>query len=320
MKKTIGVVLSFLFLISIYGCSSAKQDKADDAFKDYDFDDATSVYASDEKERESILEEEESKEAEPKLSEECDYILCSGYDDDDYYELVANLTEDYPKSTYQVGVIKNNEWLVPLSEKSPFIDKNGRWKGSPEYEKNIVSEKNFEYFSEGCFYYDGYSGVDCGIVYKPETGKWFETANLKHLYHDGDVNYDELEYDSIINKGKLIAQLINDYGLYLLDLNTGNKKEIKGFFEKYDNPDRAYCLSEGLFFAEVDVVLDKVHLGFFNTDGDLVVDLTEYDIKDLYYPVFEDGEYTFAAKNNTDSVYDITINKKGKIINKEKVG
>ena len=48
----------------------------------------------------------------PQLSESCDMVLASGYDGDDYYQLVANETEDYNGVKDELGVIKNNEWLL----------------------------------------------------------------------------------------------------------------------------------------------------------------------------------------------------------------
>ena len=58
------------------------------------------------------------------LSEKCDRILAVGKEDNgDVYELVANGQTSYKGITNKIGVIKNNKWLVPLSDKNPMLKK-----------------------------------------------------------------------------------------------------------------------------------------------------------------------------------------------------
>ena len=69
----------------------------------------------------------------PQLSKSCDMVLASGYDGDDYYQLVANETEDYNGVKDELGVIKNNEWLLKPTLDMPFVNDDGSMKGVKKY-------------------------------------------------------------------------------------------------------------------------------------------------------------------------------------------
>ena len=60
-------------------------------------------------------------------------VLASGYDGDDYYQFVANETEDYNGVKDELGVIKNNEWLLKPTLDMPFVNDDGSMKGVKKY-------------------------------------------------------------------------------------------------------------------------------------------------------------------------------------------
>ena len=63
-----------------------------------------------------------------KLSDTCEQVLASGYYGDDYYEIVSNQFEDYSGLKFEVGVIKNNEWLLEPTSDMPFVTEENMFK------------------------------------------------------------------------------------------------------------------------------------------------------------------------------------------------
>ena len=85
-----------------------------------------------------------SEEIETKLSDSCDKILASGYDaNSNYYELVANEKEDYTGTKIEMGIIKNNEWVIPLTSNSPFISESGLLIGARGVFEGSIYEERF---------------------------------------------------------------------------------------------------------------------------------------------------------------------------------
>lgn len=326
MKKVICVLLVFLFVISLYGCSSEKQDKSDDAFKDYDFDQATSVYESNEAELESMEAEAESIENEPQLSEECDKILCTGYDDkDNYYELVANETEKYNGILIEIGVIKNNEWSVELSSDSAFIDESGLLRDHKQDTGSIYDEDclDFIYVGNGCFWYDD-------SLLNGTTGKYFDDNDYDiNIVCKGNTQVSE--NDEYIDNNILLLDKYNveneNNDLYLLNTSDMKKRKIKLTAEK-----------EEVLFPYSEGIIAKIAYGgegksgFYDVNGKCIYDLSEYDYQLFYQEgsyisstmkkqslVFENGECSFEIENDLRSRFRITINKKGEVIDSEKI-
>ena len=118
MKKTKGILALFcivcILITCLYSTSCSNSSEANyvsgNSAKDKEL----------ENKEEEIIEEPNTEQE--YLSEDCDLILAEGYEDEDnYYELVANKTEDYNGVKYKVGVIKNNNWLIKPTSKSPFV-------------------------------------------------------------------------------------------------------------------------------------------------------------------------------------------------------
>ena len=76
--------------------------------------------------------------------------------------------------------------------------------------------------------------------------------------------------------------------------------------------------SEGLFYA----YSENSGSGFFDIEGNMVIDLSEYDMARIPYssemgvnaPYFENGQATILISNNADSVFKAVIDKTGKLV------
>ncbi len=265
---------------------------------------------------ENIGYEETTTEAQKRLSEDCDMILCTGYDGEDYYELVANQVDNYPRSSILVGVIKNNTWLIELSSQSPFLNEDSWWKTSQYYEK--IQDK-FIYLDEGCFLMKN-DGIDDyhSVIYKPDTNISFAVAKMSiGIYYSDD-------YSKIINDDKFIA-VSTDWKLTVYDMSTGNSDAIKGFFsdDSIHLPNSLQGISDGLFYARGDTStwhnFDYVQYeGFFDLNGNMIIDLSNYSISKSNGYLFTQGKYTMTVKNENGVNFDITFDTSGQIVSQEK--
>lgn len=259
--------------------------------------------------------QEDPQQVEPKLSESCDMVLCTGKNGNDYYELVANQIDGYPDSTFEFGVIKNNKWLVELSADSPFIEENGWWHGA-EYSN---TPGQFIYMTAGCFYYnyDGYYEV----LYNPETNVSFNVSGIASFTpYRSDLN--KVDYSKLINEnGEALARLANeDYVFSYLNLVTGESKPIPLELTAINNNQYVGLLSDGVFYAHASSNFTGIdYSGFFDLNGNQIIDFTEYDWLDCGDYMFHDGQYTLKCRNNSGVVYNITFDTSGKIISQVKV-
>lgn len=256
-----------------------------------------------------------SQQSETILSEECDMLLCMGYDGSDCYELVANQIDGYPDSTFEFGVIKNNEWLVEMSSTCPFINENGWWYGA-EY-SNTPGE--FQYMRDGCFYYnhdDGWSE----IIYKPETNISFKVSGIVSFsVYKTDSN--TIDYSKLINEnGEALTRLDDDHLTFsYLNLNTGESKPIPLELTMVNNNQYIGLLNDGVFYAHASSNFTGIdYSGFFDLNGNQIIDLTEYYCTDLGDYMFHNGQYTLTCKNNSDVEFNLTFDTSGKIILQEK--
>ncbi len=75
---------------------------------------------------------------------------------------------------------------------------------------------------------------------------------------------------------------------------------------------------EGLFYA----CSENSNPGFFDIEGNMVIDLSEYDMARIPYssemglnaPYFENGQATILISNNADSVFEAVIDKTGELV------
>lgn len=200
-----------------------------------------------------------------------------------------------------------------MSEKFPFLDEEGWWKDvDKSYQSNMVSLEKFSYIGEGLFLYNG------SIIYNPENGVCFE-----HL-----TNRD---YSTLTNKAEFVGfesyheEGTANHNIFFKYFNTqtGECREIKGFFEKVQRPKELYDICEGLFFAKGETWTRKnfqytEYVGFFDLDGNMILDLSDYAIVDYHGYGYKNGQYTITCANSSGICFDITFDKQGNITNQEK--
>ena len=259
------------------------------------------------------------------LSESCDYVLCSGVDiSGNSYELVANQTESSLGYEITVGIIKNNEWLYPLSTEFPFLGDGGLFhvdapQGSESgsdlscYKKiasmiHFIDTRNSTwtnsydhtmiFFSCSCL--KSYT-VDCEeftLLYRySENNGNIHTENGKILL------YSEVSGTS---SGWLEDQV---FDWCLLDVQT---LDVRTFGSNIVGVRPESILSEGLIFAS-----DQC---FYNTNAQKAIDLSVYNI-DMFYDsniYFENGTCTFKAKNTLGTEFFITIDSSGNVLSEVK--
>lgn len=245
-----------------------------------------------------------------KISDSCDIILCTGSSDDGYIELVSNRIDGYPNSTYEFGVIKDNEWLIPMSPNCPFINENGWWKGA----ESTNQPGEFKYLDKSCFYYQP-EDIHTGIIYNPVTNVIFENLNSIHTnFTDNSEFIGTISYRSS-------SGWSGEFRYF--NMLTGDTHIIEGYFKEVFSPEKVMDISDGLFYASGKTTDRKnfeyiPYRGFFDLQGNMVLDLSGYSILDYHDYKFVNGEYTITCRNNSDVNYDITFDTSGNIIKQEK--
>lgn len=247
--------------------------------------------------------------AEPRLSDTCDKIYASGYDaDGNFYELVANETEDYKGTTIEFGIIKNNQWSVELTSEAPFLNADGLLPTYKDSESGSIYDTsyNIKYIGFGCF-----SSPSNSTIWNGNSGKFIHTIGI--------VNPPE-QYHNTENKRIVTTNHGGNYRL--LDLET---LELKDTGLEYHYPYEAGCYRKGLFPF---VNLNPNHHdpnphpdGFYDENGNRVIDLSEFNIQhdnEMSDFIFVSGECTFTHINDQGTKYYITINNKGEVVVSQK--
>lgn len=281
---------------------------------------------------ESITESTDSTTSEIKLSDSFDKILASGCEKNgDYYELVANETETYEGVSVEIGVIKNNEWLLSPTSKMPFIDDDGTLYGN-EIKSIYDANAKLFYIGNGCFLCESYSKsmYECmeNIIYNSETKQYYEKKFTNKDMHIC-ITYDCLtgfygitpEYGKlkmISNQDSLIITGLTNYGdtanLEILNTNT-----MQATVLKINVPDNwykigyVYPISEGIFAVANDYS-NHNKIAFFDKDGNIIIP-NDYALQTAHQNIiFENGKCTFKILNPKDTSYTITIDKEGKVL------
>lgn len=255
-----------------------------------------------------------------KLSNHCDAVLASGTDKDgNLFELVANQNEDHSGVTIEIGIIKNNEWSIDLTTKSPFIGTDGFLTKRNKYNTGSIYDENslgFDYIGAGCFHYNG-------SIWNGNNGKYYMPIenNKFHPVISAGSGHGLCTY--INNDGEFL--LHKDGTFQVLTSHNMTIKTLKSLPYVYTN--EIFPLSEGLF-ALYDY--PNVGIGFFNTNGEKIIDLSDYKFYRIVKPdgfgnvtieqnlVFKDGKCTFTVLNEIGTEYKITIDKQGNVLSSTK--
>lgn len=257
----------------------------------------------------------------PELSATCDKVLAFGSDNEgNYYELVANETEDYTGTTITIGVIKNNEWSVNMTSDLPFI-------GKEQFRSIYNFYGEFKYIGCGCFsyYYGDIINGDNGKIYncgERDLGSPIVNFGSEKIY----VNPNNRE--NIV----ILSQIGTNASLRALNTQTmeiDSEIPIDGLYDLY-GLNLFFPYSEGLFCC-MNSDYDVEAQGFYNLNGEKVIDLSQYKLaSQTYYRglgssgfkqflVFENGFCSFKIQNDQNSVFELIIDKEGNVIDSVKV-
>ena len=274
----------------------------------------------------------------PPLSETCDYVLCRGTDiSGNTYELVANQTESALGYEITVGVIKNNEWLYPLSADFPFLQ-DGLFhvsvslageSGTSLTNPNSVI-KNLYFIDTGAFLMDSYIEDDSWVDTSDHMNIIFSCTTLESYTVDcEEYGICYLEAEPKFSDGNVVSYgyISTDNGKILIYHETSGTTSgwrsdhiydwctidtktlnVDTFARDMAGVHPTSVLAEGLFFAT-----DKC---FYDTTGKKVIDLSVYNI-DMWYDdgiYFEDGTCSFKVTNQLGTEFIITIDKSGNVI------
>lgn len=266
----------------------------------------------------------------PKLSANYKVLASGTEDNSDTYELVATQEETYNDVVVKIGVIKNNEWLVPLTIDSPFINEDGRIYTQHYYDqeayskstKNLdnISDDDYHYIGNSCFY--TYASRVGDIIYNSELNKELVLPESAGAGVDFYEIHLEKSYDEYVCSDKYIVEYYKDSNYQDVRVLDTNTMEMNIIIKNPEYHNVVGPLSDGLF-AMGYFSSDEV-CAFFNVDGKKVLDVSEYDIRytrDTYdrYPYFENGEFRFITTNEAGTKYDMIIDKTGKVLSSTKL-
>lgn len=253
------------------------------------------------------------EEANP-LASEYDKVLAEGSEPNgDTYKLVGKQEETFDDVTIKIGVIKNDKWLVPLSTDSPFIDSetgrlwcydaNVMWTNSLSDLVDIQFYEQYMYIGNGCFFH-------AGLFYNCESQKTYKyKMNEKAGYNDYEFLY------SYYNKKLISGQTPSNFENVMMKVNGSTQLLNTSSMEIIDLPADISMkgpFSEGLFYGS-----SSQGKGFYDKQGKLVINLDEFNIKTGFKLIFINDKCTFAAYNEANHLYKVTIDKSGKVISSE---
>lgn len=289
-------------------------------------------------ETEAVQEESQ----ENSLADSCQYVLATGYDSDGTcYQLVGEDYESYDKSIIRFGVIKNNQWLVEMSEDVPFIDeKHCLYSGmNVDGERNSEaystlkaafeksSESNisdrFGYIGNGCFYLrSNISSKTRTIVEQLRTVVfWNPETNCEKIINNVIMS----DMENYISGNDAIISVLSDHLFRLsndqfadMDIQLLNPQtlETKTIFTQHFDINSSWSSyevhqsSENLFYVEKDN-------SFYNTDGNKVFELGFNNAQEIGQ--FKDGQCELITQVGSGGQYRVIIDKTGNVISNEKI-
>lgn len=260
-------------------------------------------------------------------------LIAYGYDEyDNLYELVGQQIDMYAGVVNKLGVIKNGEWLISMSDNTPFHDKEGNYlKLEPllggrcvnkiylkEYYSEDISAE-IRYIGNGCFYMSAYhkNNTHC-VIWNTETNSSFvvsKGSNWDNYNYAIEISLAEKEC-VVNNDGKI---LLSHYAggaqgteYFLLDTNTMSVERLP-FSDNRDSllgGEVVGPYSEGkIALIKQRGVADSSN-GFYDINGKKVIDLSKYLITD-YAVAFVNGQATFTTQDYDGAYYLITLDSNG---------
>lgn len=228
----------------------------------------------------------------PSLADSCDEILAEGTNDNgDTYQLVLNYS-DTVDGNESVGVIKNDEWLIDLSENpEPAIKDDLFYSGKG---KIFVLNNSFRVGK---------------YIWNVETKKIFtmdDNVSALLSYVDYSQNYSPESMDIVGENKFVVCKNQNSEEIYYLV----NEETMK--IEKKLKTGFSYGpYSEGLIYGEN----SNGEQGFYNESGDQIINLDKYYVGET--PVFINGKSIIYTYSDSGAVQHMTIDKQGNILSIE---
>ncbi len=277
------------------------------------------------------------KEAEVPNNGEWDEILCSG----DGYHLVKKEVDTFEEYKIMVGVVDDDgEWVHELSDTGAVAECIQMYTDAYGAEENTLLDSNcYMYLGDGVFI-----GSPSLLVYSVDReyrlglgdsflsfdyGDEVVTSGWDSVFWNVSDNV-QMEFRltkiSMFQDGyALLTQTADEYDNTLYAIDTKGQITELPCKISYPSDNPVYfeykfpVYSDGLFFAYKS---DELRKGFFDIEGNLIIDLTSADMTGIPYceelginaPYFENGEATILLKNNGNTVYQATIDKTGAYI------
>lgn len=259
-------------------------------------------------------------------------LFAYGYDENNnLYELVGEQIDMYAGTVNKFGVIKNDEWLIPMTEDTPFHDKDGRYinGGTPLIGGRSVNDlylrdyyatgtsTEIRYIGNGCFYMRAYRNHTYCVIWNAETNESFNVSQGSNWdYYNYSLEIDLPDERCVINNdGKFLLTHDNQY--FLLDANTMYVQELSFSNDRNSSlgGDVVGPYSEGkIALIKQRGIADSAN-GFYDINGKKVIDLSNYLITD-YAVAFIDGQATFTTQDYDGTYYSTTIDSNGNEISK----
>lgn len=332
------IIVCIVFLIGITTFISSISNQDDSYYNNNDgYTDEYGDYSIDE--TENIENENQAI----SLADSCQYILSTGYDNDGTcYQLVGEDYEDYQGSQIRIGVIKNNEWLVEMTNEIPFIDEYNCIYGNQSLNnvyvlegfgtlRNAVANDDYDFYSrfgyigKGSFYLLG-APRDSGGYYIEDQLQtivfWNAESSKSKIINN--VTMDDM--DNYILGNSIVICKLTDHDFRLsndafakLDVKLLNPEtfETKKIFSKKltvhtGMSNKVHQISDGYFFSN-----NSNHNtgSFYNTNGSKAFDLDIKNIQEIGH--FNEGKCEIITQIETGSKYSVIIDKKGKVTSNE---
>lgn len=216
-----------------------------------------------------------------------DHILCEGGDG---YMLVCKKNETVTDSWVEVGVLdRENNWVVPMSRDGRINPDGDLYIFAYTYEEQCEEvREHLQYLGNGLVILS-YPSSRVKYLYNIRTNEWSEglrysgTMN-QMLFHDGYMMVcDESGRENTV-------MIISSTGELLYTAIPCKSSNMIGHY------------AEGLFFAQN---------GFYDINGNMVIDLSEYDGRIQNMPYFANGRAILVAKNPSGILYEAVIDREG---------
>lgn len=226
-------------------------------------------------------------------SEYYDYLLCSGGG----YSIVAKQVETVTEVTEYIGVLDENyNWVIELeiAENNPF-----GWSKYFDFEKRCRDwASSVHYAGEGVFIQNEY------VAHGPDDFSKLTSWNI--LENTSDKS-DRVRTNTLKLKNGYI--IMADVGDIITDKVYIAMMDKHGQFIKTNIICKSYRYvgqyAEGVFFS---------YDGFYDINGNLVIDLSEYAGLIKNNPCFSNGECTLIAENENGTEFVAVIDLNGNFV------